>query len=381
MRHSLIYFIGGFAAVLILGGVYMGYRSTHTKQVLSQVRGVYTEVVDTKDDMLYTAAHINDEQVAPGVIPEKYEIRREKHIFQTFNNCGPATLAMALSYGGIDVSQEDLGKSMRPYQVAGGDNDDKNVSLEEVAAKAESYGLHAYLRPNGSIETLKKLIANDIVVVTRTWLHVDDDIGHYRIIRGYDDTKKVIIQDDSYEGKNITYSYDDFNVLWIPYNYEYLVIVPEEKVMIVEEILGEDVDREMAWEHARVRIEDELSHDPESTHLLFALSRIYYYLGDYEKSIEYFNHVENSLSFRTLWYQIEPLYALYEAEQHDRLLSKIDHILSNNNRAFTELYLLRGRIYENRGMMQEARVEYEQAVKYNINDTKAQEARSRVGYQ
>src|SRR3990167_5746090 len=31
------------------------------------------------------------------------------HTFQTFNNCGPASLSMALRYFGINVSQHDLG--------------------------------------------------------------------------------------------------------------------------------------------------------------------------------------------------------------------------------------------------------------------------------
>src|SRR3989344_6952526 len=38
------------------------------------------------------------------------------HLFQTFNNCGPAVLSMALSYYGIDVSQQTLGKELRPHQ-------------------------------------------------------------------------------------------------------------------------------------------------------------------------------------------------------------------------------------------------------------------------
>ena len=38
-------------------------------------------------------------------IPEAKVLAGGSHLFQTFNNCGPAVLSMALSYYGIDVSQ------------------------------------------------------------------------------------------------------------------------------------------------------------------------------------------------------------------------------------------------------------------------------------
>src|SRR3989344_5350984 len=48
-------------------------------------------------------------------------------VFQTYNNCGPAALSMALSYYGIKASQHELGDILRPYQQAQGNNDDKTT--------------------------------------------------------------------------------------------------------------------------------------------------------------------------------------------------------------------------------------------------------------
>jgi len=95
----------------------------------------------------------------PFPLPERYVIPQQKHMFQTFNNCGPATLSMALSYYGIDILQAELGEKLRPYQVPGEDNDDKSVTLHEVAAESKNYNLIPYLRPNGDIEKLKKFIS------------------------------------------------------------------------------------------------------------------------------------------------------------------------------------------------------------------------------
>src|SRR3989344_5205000 len=52
-------------------------------------------------------------------------VSNPKHTYQTFNNCGPATLSMILSFYGRDVSQKELGEQMRPYQISSGDNDEK----------------------------------------------------------------------------------------------------------------------------------------------------------------------------------------------------------------------------------------------------------------
>lgn len=299
--------------------------------------------------------------------PNSYEIPLKLHVFQSFNNCGPATLSMALSYEGINKNQEELGQILRPYQIPGGDNDDKSVTLKEVAAQAETYGLTAYLRPNGDIEKLKQFIAYDIPVVTRTWLQTNEDIGHYRIIRGYDGNTQEIIQDDSLQGKNLRFSYNEFNALWQPFNYEYLVLIPENKMEAAKSILDEELDEKIAWENAKVRIENELTQNPSNSHLIFALSRIHYYLGNYDESIRYFNSVENTISTRTLWYQIEPLLSIYETGDYNRVFQIADKILNNQNRAYSELYKLKGDIYLKQGRTEAARAEYEKAVVYNSN--------------
>lgn len=304
--------------------------------------------------------------------PESFEIPQKTHVFQTFNNCGPATLTMALSYGNIYKSQKELGDKLRPYQIAGGDNDDKSVTLKEIADEANNLGLNSYLRPNGDIEKLKKLLANNIPVVTRTWLHINEDIGHYRLVRGYNKTQ--ILQDDSLQGANIYFSNEEFLKMWEPFNYEYLVLVDDSKKELVESILGDDLDQNVAWQNALKDTEAKLEKDPDNIHLNFAMSRIYYYLGNYEKSIEYFNKVETRLSFRALWYQIEPIEAIYETGDYDRLFSLTDRILNNQNRAFSELYYLMGKAYQNQGKTSDARIEYEKAVIYNSNNPQFQNA-------
>lgn len=280
---------------------------------------------------------------------------------------------MTLSYYGIEMSQSELGQILRPYQIPGGDNDDKSVTLQEVAIQAQEYGLVSYLRPNGTIEKLKQFIANDIPVVARTWLSESEDIGHYRVVRGYNDVDQTLIQDDSLQGKNLRYNYTEFEKIWIPFNYEYLVLAKPDQKETVERILGEELDEKTAWQNSLERIESERNKDTSNWHLTFALSRIHYYLGNYEKSIEEFDKVQNELSFRTLWYQFEPIRSMYEKGDYERVIQITDGILNNQNKAFSELYILRGDIYKNQGNNQLALNEYEKAVLYNKNLKSAQE--------
>lgn len=311
---------------------------------------------------------------SPFAIPNTYRLSGGKHVFQTFNNCGPASFSMALSYYQIDESQYTLGQRLRPWQNSVGDNDDKSVTLDELAKEAENYGFRAYHRPLGNIEIVQKFVANDIPVITRTWLKPNEDIGHYRVVKGYNQTSGQILQDDSLQGKNLWYEYDEFNEIWKKFNYEYLVLIPEDKLKIAKDILKEDVNEMTAWSKAVSAARQELAKNTNDIYARFNLSVALYNIGDYQASVREFEKVENSLSSRTLWYQIEPIKAYYEVGNYDRVFEITNNILQNNNRAFSELYLLRGNIYENMGNIEAARQEYEKAVFYNINLEKAQKA-------
>ncbi len=305
--------------------------------------------------------------------PVQKTLKNDYHIFQTFNNCGPASLSMTLSYFGIKVSQKEIGDDLRPYQNPQGDNDDKSVTLNELAEKAKEYGLIPYHRQNGNIELLKYFITYDIPVITFTWTKPNEDIGHYRVVKGFDETSNELIQDDSLQGKNLRFKYDDFNVLWHKFNYEYLVLVPKDKVGIAEAILGDNKEESKSWKNAVEILTKFLERNPDDVPARFSLSISYYYTGEYKKSTKQFEMVQNKLSKRALWYQIEPIQAYFEMENYNKVMEISENILNNGNRAFSELYMLRGRIYLIKGDLKKAKAEFEKAVYYNKNIEEAKE--------
>ena len=301
-------------------------------------------------------------------------LENPKHTYQTFNNCGPATLSMMLSWYGENVSQKELGDKMRPFQVASGDNDDKTIFTHEFVDWAKNYGFEAIGRVNVDINLLKTFTANGVPVVVKTWLHVGEDIGHFRIVRGFDEERKVIIQDDSYEGPNKKISYYDFLSMWQPFNYAYIIVYTSEQADLVEAIIGEEMSEELAWQKSLLRAEKEARLDSDNVYPWFNLSTSYYHLGEYKKSVEAFEKVEVKLPKRMLWYQIEPILAYQKLGNYNMVFAIIQNILDGGNRAYSELYQIRGEIYLSQGENEKAREQFELALKYNENLEPAKEA-------
>lgn len=304
--------------------------------------------------------------------PASFTLGRSEFVPQTFNNCGPATLSMILSYYGKNISQEELATQMRPFNNPYGGEDDKSIFAPEFVTFAEKYGFHALHRPNGDIELIKTLITNDIPVIVRTLLHPGEDIGHFRIVRGYDDTRKIFIQDDSYQGQNIEYGYDEFMSMWQPFNYGYILVYPKEKQNVVKSILGQEVDEKIAYKNTLDRSEKELQQNPSDQYAMFNLATAEYYLGDYKKSVEWFEKAEPSLPSRMLWYQYEPILAYQKVKNYDRVFQLTQNVFYSGDMAFSELYQVRGEVYLEQGNKEEAKGEFEKAVYYNNNFKPAQ---------
>src|SRR3990170_5842929 len=351
--------------VVFAGGVFLFLRRTPPLET----KFVQPDIVEAPDasesagfEEISDAENTNVRLRRPG---DSALLSAPRQVYQTFNNCGPATLSMALSWYGISVSQEELAQKMRPYQVANGDNDDKTIFTQEFAQRAEAYGLKTVNRVNGTIDLLKLFTANDIPVVVKTWLKPGEDIGHFRFVRGFDEAKQVVIVDDSYHGPNRRVSYYDFLSMWQPFNYAYIILYPAEKEELVRTILGGEGDESVAWKGALERAKEEEKLDSQNIYPVFNQATAHFHLGEDKESVSDFERVEERLPRRMLWYQIEPILAYQKLDDFERVISMTDKILENGNRAFSELYQIRGEMYLDRGDREKAREQFELAIKYN----------------
>lgn len=129
---------------------------------------------------------------------------------QTWNNCGPANLAIVMNFWGWDGDQFDIASVLRP------DGNDPHVGIAELAGFAGNEGFIVRTIADGNLEILKKLIAEGFPLVVPTW-HLDSSgrqMGHYRTVYGYDDTREILLVRDTLEGPGLLLSYDSFRFLW-----------------------------------------------------------------------------------------------------------------------------------------------------------------------
>lgn len=287
-------------------------------------------------------------------------------VYQTYNNCGPAALSMDLAYFGVDVSQQELADIIRPYNNPQGYNDDKSVTLEEFGPIAQSHGLIFYSRPNGSVDKIKLLLANNIPVITHTWLFPDDYIGHVRVMTGFDDQTQEFIQMDAIEGSR-RFSYQQFLKLWQPFNYEYAVIAPPEKDGIIKAILGPETDSRVAWTNAQQRAQEEIKSNPQSLYANFNVSVTDYHLGLYQEAVQSFEKIRSKIPIKMLWYQLEPVESYLAIKDYSQVFVLTDQIFRSGDPSYSEAYITRGDAYLAQGNKEAAKTEYQKAVLYNKN--------------
>ncbi len=92
----------------------------------------------------------------PPPLPLSARLGNVRHQFQTWNNCGPATLAMGLSYFDLNLRQEQTAAVLKPNP------EDRNVSPDEMVNYVNNNSdLRAISRVNGDLNTI--LLFVDII--------------------------------------------------------------------------------------------------------------------------------------------------------------------------------------------------------------------------
>jgi len=247
------------------------------------------------------------------------------HEYQRWNNCGPATLGIALSYFGYEFDQYYLAPILKP------DPQDKNVNPEEMAQFARGLGLKAVVRVNGTITKVKQLLSLGFPVVVEQWFipHPNDEMGHYRVLRGYDDAKRAFVANDSYNGPEVWVPYGEFDPLWQVFNRKYLVIYRPEDEALVKAAIGEDWDDETMYARALERAREEAALAPDNPFAWFNMGSDYLALGRPEEAVEAFERARAiGLPWRMLWYQFGPFEAYLATERYEEVLKLSEEVLS-----------------------------------------------------
>lgn len=302
------------------------------------------------------------------------------HEWQTWNNCGPATLAMNLSYFGSTLDQAAIGAVLRRHP------DDKNVSPEELAAFAAGQGYYAEMRVNGSSDLMRLLLSNGIPVLIETWLEEEpnDGMGHYRLLVGYDDAGQYWIGYDAYVDtglfssigpyRGIRMDYAETDALWKVFNRTYLLIYTDTQAPVVASIFGDALNQTVMWQRAAQETQALVQQTPNDPFVWFNLGSDLTALGDYQGAAQAYDQARRlGLPWRMLWYQYGPFQAYSMVGRAQDVLTLADATLATTQN-IEELHYWRGQALAALGNPAEAQRAWQQALTLNPDYRPAGEA-------
>src|SRR5207253_2363223 len=180
----------------------------------------------------------------PKAAPTTAAFSEMKHVWQSLNNCGPASVVMALSTFGIDVSQEFARVPLRGTNILSGMGPQKVDGWVNA-----NFGLRSVWRNNGTNDLVRRLVANGFAPMVTQWMQDPSisRIAHWRVVRGYDDAASVFYVNDPMLGNMVPLSYEWFQNNWQSFSYRYMVIYDPTDEALLKAIIGDD------WNDTHIR--------------------------------------------------------------------------------------------------------------------------------
>jgi tetratricopeptide (TPR) repeat protein len=304
--------------------------------------------------------------------PASYQLSGARHEYQRFNNCGPVTIGMALSFFGDSKNQYFIAPILKPNKQ------DKNVNPEEMVAYARSRGYQVHLGVAGNLSLLKQLIAAGFPVIAESGFVVAEHgwMGHYRLLLGYDDSAGRFRAYDSYFGPKVTLKYGEFDSVWQHFNRTYLVVYPSSKAAQVEAILGERMRAGNEWRRALEVAQTETSSG--SVYAWFNLGMAQLELGQIEAAARSFDRARAiGWPWRMLWYQFGPFEAYYRLGRYNDVIALANGVLAKVADLEEALYW-RGKARVALGQVSSGRADLQAALRYRPSYKAAREELNRL---
>lgn len=335
-----------------------------------------------------TATLVPTRMPSPTVMPPptsaRLELARLTAERQWWNNCGPTTLTMGLSYFGYQNDQGPAATFLKPNR------EDKNVSPWQMARyvneiAANQINVRAITRIGGTLNLLKSLLANGYPVIVEKGYDVNnlDWMGHYLLLVGYDDAAQSFLVFDSYLGSNEsqprTESYIHLNTFWQHFNYTFIVLYEPFQEDHVMQVLGNYADENYAITSALQVARSAASTNPNDNWAWFNMGDAYTRLGMYQEAVSAFEQAFNmNMPWRTLWYLFTPFQAYYQVGRYQDVLDFADYLDRMSEQYVEEAWYWRGMVYAAQGKPDQAITQFERVLRFNENFTPAGEAISAI---
>ena len=208
----------------------------------------------------------------PELVPAGYELAGVPFYPQTAYQCGPSTLAMALTYRGLSITPEELQSQVYTPALKG------SLQMDMVGA-TRRHGKIAY-QITGPGAIFPEIAAGHPVIILQNlgffWLPV----WHYALVFGYNFTEKNVILHSGVTQRKVM-SYQAFEKSWAHSNYwGLLVLEPTQLPVAAEEnkyltaVLG--LEKSQHFQAAVAGYQTALTRWPESLPALMGLGNSYY---------------------------------------------------------------------------------------------------------
>jgi tetratricopeptide (TPR) repeat protein len=279
---------------------------------------------------------------------------------------------MLLSYWGCEKTQQDAAPLLKP------DPEDKHVGVREMEAYARELGFEVIIRVNGDLDRLKALLRAGFPVMVETW-HVRDaydQLGHYRLIVGYDDEAREFLLYDSLEGPGVRIGYQELDELWRVFNRLYFVAYTVEEWGTLAAILGPDLEDAGMYARALEVGRDEAVALPTDcvayadcadwvTFSWYNVGASLTALGRHEEAAAAYDKARQlGLHFRTLWYQFGPYESYYAVGRYEDVIALANATLATTSN-LEESYYWRGMARLASGDVDGARSDFRTALRYH----------------
>jgi len=293
---------------------------------------------------------------------------------QGYNNCGPASLKVYMSYWGVEFTEQEAAAFLKPNP------EDPNVRPDEMAAFAATKGYQTQIRINGTIDKLKQIILAGYPVMIETGYDPEPDtIGwtsHYLTLVGFTDDGFIAM--DTYRRPNWYYNFEEVDQYWRQFNRKYIIFHRPDQAVAVASLISGEMNDQVMYENARYTTQLELSVNRNDPFGWANLGSILVELGDYESAVSAFNQARRlGLPWRYFWYQFEGYEAYLQTGRYDEVIAIADSVLEK--KGSEEAYYYRGVALIAQGNVDQGKRQLELALRFNKNYEAAQLALDALG--
>ena len=304
-----------------------------------------------------TAAPASPPTLTPTPFPQFISLEGVKYVDQhnRWNYCGPANLSMALNFWGWTGNRDDIAAEIKPGEnnlkldfIQRGKTDKNVMPYEMVDFVNDFTEFNALQRVGGTKDLIKKFLANGLPVLIEKGYYERDYngkiswLGHYLFVTGYDDSQNAFIVQDAYlkPGENILSPYDKFDEGWRAFNYLFMVVYPDDKALLVNDLLGEYLNADTANRIALERSEVEI-REMEGMDQYFAwfnkgtsLVNLAMYpdaATAFDQAFTLYNNLDDTeyqRPYRMMWYQTSPYKAYYYSARYADVVALADTVLN-----------------------------------------------------